>query len=376
MDYQLINNKIEENIKTNSIEYENILLLKGCEKKGLISKKTFYQLLKKKYIKDLEIDIKDNHTEENFKKECLISIIIPTYNRADFLLECIESILNQRYSNIEIIIIDDCSTDKTKEIIEEKYNGNIKIKYYKNDTNKGPGYNRKFGYLKSKGEYIIFCDDDDYYIDELFFLKAIKKFQEYNNELAFVSSSAFTNYEKENKLTLDDLDCLEKINNNEYLENFQIKHEKPKSTFTTVFNKIILEKAKLSDMKMVNDSSIYMRALTACKFSYIMSDIIGIYRIHSTNITFTLSAEFLIENLEEKKNIYDLIIKKELFKEVDLWLFLQAKLTIFYFISGVKPKFNELIKLLKWTKHNLKKYKYRMIILSLLKFLKVKIKFF
>ena len=88
----------------------------------------------------------------------LFSIIIPTYNRADFIGKTIQSFLNQTYANLEIIVVDDGSTDNTEEII--KAFKNPKINYYKKE-NAERGAARNFGTQKAKGDYINFFDSDD-----------------------------------------------------------------------------------------------------------------------------------------------------------------------------------------------------------------------
>ena len=88
-----------------------------------------------------------------------LSIIIPTYNRSKYISKCIDSVLSQTYKNIEIIVIDDGSTDNTEEII--KNFNDKRIKYFKN-TNHGIGYSRNFGLDKATGDYIFFLDSDDY----------------------------------------------------------------------------------------------------------------------------------------------------------------------------------------------------------------------
>ena len=89
-----------------------------------------------------------------------VSIIIPTYNQADFLGDAINSALNQTYKNIEIIVVDDGSTDNTKEVCL-KFN-NLKYVYQKNQ---GQGSARNAGLGISVGEYVIFLDSDDRLMD-------------------------------------------------------------------------------------------------------------------------------------------------------------------------------------------------------------------
>ncbi|HIK58844.1 MAG: glycosyltransferase family 2 protein [Verrucomicrobiales bacterium] len=88
-----------------------------------------------------------------------ISIIIPTYNSARYVTEAIESVLNQTYKNFEIIVIDDGSTDNTKEVLHPYLSaGQIQYIYQKN---KGPGAARNTGIKVTKGAYIAFLDSDD-----------------------------------------------------------------------------------------------------------------------------------------------------------------------------------------------------------------------
>lgn len=92
---------------------------------------------------------------ENIK----VSIIIPSYNRGELLKEAVTSLLNQTHQNFEIIIVDDCSTDNTQEIV--KRFSDPRIKYYKLDTNSGAPIARNVGIDKSKGDYVAFIDSDD-----------------------------------------------------------------------------------------------------------------------------------------------------------------------------------------------------------------------
>jgi len=93
----------------------------------------------------------------------LISIIIPTYNRADLIAETLDSLLNQIYQNWECIIIDDGSTDSSKTIIQKYVDSDARFSYFSRPDykQKGPSSCRNFGIEKAKGEYILFLDSDD-----------------------------------------------------------------------------------------------------------------------------------------------------------------------------------------------------------------------
>lgn len=92
-------------------------------------------------------------------KKPLVSIIIPTHNRSKYISRAIISCLNQTYNNIEVIIIDDFSSDDTKKIIDS-FNDE-RIKYFLNNKNYWPCYSRNRWIWLSKWEFINFLDDDD-----------------------------------------------------------------------------------------------------------------------------------------------------------------------------------------------------------------------
>lgn len=96
----------------------------------------------------------------NIKKD-LISIIFPFYNVEDYIEEAIESILGQTYKNLEIIIINDGSKDKSKNKIEKYLKQNSNIKYIEHE-NKGLAESRNIGLHNSSGEFIMFIDSDDF----------------------------------------------------------------------------------------------------------------------------------------------------------------------------------------------------------------------
>lgn len=93
--------------------------------------------------------------------ECgeLISVVIPSYNRKNKLLACIESVLSQSYGNIEVIVVDDASTDGTEVLFRDI--GDPRVKCLRYEENHGACYARNYGGERSKGELIAFQDSDD-----------------------------------------------------------------------------------------------------------------------------------------------------------------------------------------------------------------------
>ncbi len=93
---------------------------------------------------------------------CLVSVIIPTHNRPNFLRKTIQSVLNQTYKNLEIIVISN-GFSKDNKIVVQEFNDQ-RIVYLEQENSGGPASPRNHGIRKAKGEYIAFCDDDDLWV--------------------------------------------------------------------------------------------------------------------------------------------------------------------------------------------------------------------
>ncbi len=90
----------------------------------------------------------------------LVSIIMPSYNTARFIKETVESVLLQSYTNWELLIVDDCSTDDTDDVVAQLL-GDSRIKYIKNSENSGAAESRNRALREAKGKWIAFLDSDD-----------------------------------------------------------------------------------------------------------------------------------------------------------------------------------------------------------------------
>ena len=90
----------------------------------------------------------------------LVSIIMPSYNTAKYISETIESVQSQTYPFWELIIIDDCSTDNTDEVVKS-YLLDDRIRYLKNDSNSGAAISRNRALCEARGRWIAFLDSDD-----------------------------------------------------------------------------------------------------------------------------------------------------------------------------------------------------------------------
>ena len=117
----------------------------------------------------------------------LVSIIMPSWNTGKFITETIQSVIDQTYTNWELLIVDDCSTDNTEELVASFKDD--RIKYFRNKKNNGAALTRNRALREAKGEWIAFLDSDDLWMAE-----KIEK------QLAFMKENgytlSFTEYEK------------------------------------------------------------------------------------------------------------------------------------------------------------------------------------
>jgi len=108
----------------------------------------------------------------------LISVIVPTYNRAKMLCDCVASVLATNYPALEIIVIDDCSPDNTKAELERRFPDEPRIKYRRNERNSFQAVSRNRGAAVASGEMLLFLDDDNIVHADIF-VELLKAFVEH-----------------------------------------------------------------------------------------------------------------------------------------------------------------------------------------------------
>ncbi len=140
----------------------------------------------------------------NFNNSLRVSVIIPTYKRSNFLIEAINSVLLQSYSNIEIIVVDDNDPNsewrqQTKQKMQ-KYSSESRVKYICHEKNKNGSAARNTGIMCSTGDYLCFLDDDDFYYPDKI-EKQINFIKDNNID------ACFCDYKKNGKLVELDENC-------------------------------------------------------------------------------------------------------------------------------------------------------------------------
>lgn len=134
----------------------------------------------------------------------MISVILPTFNRESTIYDAIMSVLNQTYTDLELIIVDDGSTDRTYEIVKDITD--LRVKYFKNEKNIGACASRNKGVHLSSGKYIAFQDSDDIWLENKL-MEQITFLKENDADLVYCAMNRYDingkDYEKYPKRILD-----------------------------------------------------------------------------------------------------------------------------------------------------------------------------
>lgn len=216
----------------------------------------------------------------------MISVIMPLYNNEIYIVEAIQSVINQTYKDWELIIINDASTDNSKFIVqklleEEKDN---RIVFIDLKENKGVSFARNLGMKKAKGEYISFLDSDDLW-DKNFLNELYRKIKETNGKLVYSKFAYFYNGDniKINKAVMRE----GKIDKFIVKKKCRYETEYPFHICAILVKKSLIETYKI---KFPEDQNLFEDGLFLSKLICI-TDIVSVnkvlmyYRQHQTSIT-------------------------------------------------------------------------------------------
>ncbi|MCR9930473.1 MULTISPECIES: glycosyltransferase family 2 protein [Vibrio diabolicus subgroup] len=142
--------------------------------------------------------------------EDVVSIIMPTYNSEQTVVESIQSVLSQTYKNWELIIVDDRSTDNTWQVIQTYADKYDNIRVFQNKENLGAGASRNFAIKKAKGRFIAFLDSDDLWMENKL-AEQIPFMLENNYPLTYTHYSRFNNEEELSVVTAPEYTTYKKL---------------------------------------------------------------------------------------------------------------------------------------------------------------------
>lgn len=205
----------------------------------------------------------------------LVSVIMPTYNCGKFITETIESIQTQTYDNWEIEIVDDCSKDDTRAIVEALMVKDPRIHYYCLETNSGAAVARTEAMKHARGEYMAFCDSDDLWTPDK--LERQLKFMN-DNGYAF-SCTAYEQIDEDSASLDRIIKTVKKTDYNRLLLDC------PVGNSTVMYNVGMMGKFEVPNIRKRNDDALWLTMLKKEKYIWGMPDVLMRYRIRSNSIS-------------------------------------------------------------------------------------------
>lgn len=198
-----------------------------------------------------------------------VAIILPNYNSDLFLKTTINSVLNQSYKNWQLVVVDDCSNEKTKKVLKS-FSRHKKIKIFWLKKNKGAGFCRNYAIKNSTSPYLAFIDSDD-----------IWKKNKLRSQINFMKKNNFfftyTDYETFGKKT-------KKINNPSKLNYFQFIKNTSISTSTMMIKREKIKNIKFSNSKICEDYYFKCKLLKKTKYAYCLKKNLSKYRIRDKSL--------------------------------------------------------------------------------------------
>ena len=249
-----------------------------------------------------------------------VSILIPTYNRVNYLPKAIESALKQDYPNIEIIVSDNASTDGTNELVN-KYMDDVRFKYYRNRKNLGMVPNwRKALYEYATGNFFMVLSDDDYLIDSEYISKAVKLI-ETDPEIVIVYANGYIYYEQTKKMdefilpynTIENGKTIFLSRNKVIPQDFCLCNILFKRNLALKLN------AFSNDFNISCDSELFLKM---CLYGNIglIKNLVSIYQLHPDNLIKSLKNDLklIINNYDHLYEPYKLAKRSTIFSEEEL----------------------------------------------------------
>jgi len=294
------------------------------------------------------------------------SIILPTYNRANFLFKAINSVIGQTFTDWELIIIDDGSTDNTKDIIESIKEKTTEVNnkiIYIYQTNQERSVARNNGIVNSKGQYICFLDSDDYFLENhLQYL--YDEISAHGFPVSFFY--ALRGFETKEEIKLPPLQAVKVKNNLELIFNIMI------ATPQVCIHKDILNKHKFDPkFRIGEDLELWSRIINEYQLININKHTV-ISREHDESSVSYASGNFFIENLKVVRYIFG---NKDISSKISLK---QKHISIsncffgiarYYLLNHKRLKaiYNLFISIVYYPLHKQTKYRLNLIIQALIK---------
>lgn len=204
----------------------------------------------------------------------LVSIITPSYNSEAFIEETITSILAQTYTNWELLITDDCSTDRSIEIIKQYCQQDKRIKLFQLSQNSGAGICRNTSIEAAQGRFIAFCDSDDCWYPQ----KLEKQLAFMHKKKAALSYTAYMTCNEASQITGIVIGRKEE-------SFFSMQCDDGIGCLTAIYDTQEVGKVFMPELRKRQDWGLWLKIMKQCKKAYGMKEPLAIYRIRKNSIS-------------------------------------------------------------------------------------------
>lgn len=210
------------------------------------------------------------------KRKPLVTVIIPSYNHAQYITEAINSTLNQTYSNIELIIVDDASNDNTAEVLA-KFQQNPKIRIIIKEKNKGQSHSFNTAIQMARGEYISILPSDDWYLPNKT-TQQVEKFENSPKEIGVVYGRGCRFYEHSKKM----IEVNTSLHRGNVLLEF-LKNGNFVFPASPMFRRCVLETYRFDEEFSAEGEAIFTKIAGSYHFDYV-NEIVAVMRAHTYNV--------------------------------------------------------------------------------------------
>lgn len=223
----------------------------------------------------------------------LVSVVVPVYNVEKYISQCIESIINQTYINLEIIIVIDGSTDRSEEICESYKKMDTRIKIIR-QRNQGLSAARNTGILSARGELICFVDSDDFIKIEMI-EKMVDAKLKYNAQMVIAgiiryhSDEEYYNISVATEKAITAEEVLESILTDDIIGNY---------SWNKLYDRTLFENILFPENKVYEDVYTIYKVISKCKRLYVLSDSFYFYRQRRGSLTHRPSLKAFDDQLE------------------------------------------------------------------------------
>ncbi|MGI6220070.1 MAG: glycosyltransferase family 2 protein [Bacteroidaceae bacterium] len=204
----------------------------------------------------------------------LVSIITPSYNSAEFIADTINSILSQTYSNWELLVTDDCSTDNSRAIVQSYAARDARVRLFCLEKNSGAAAARNRSIEEARGRFIAFCDSDDRWYPEKL-ERQLRFMRERNCALSYTSYMVCDEQNRNTGIVV----CTHRVS------FASLKRDDGIGCLTAIYDTEKVGRVFAPDLRKRQDWGLWLRVVARCRIAYGMKEPLAYYRIRSGSIS-------------------------------------------------------------------------------------------